>query len=248
MKTEILYGFHPVMEAFKAGKRKFFEVYIGQGKKTHRAMEVADLCKEKKVPLKFVPSDQLKSLTGMPGTHGIGARVTPLPLVSLKTLMDNKIKAPFLVILDHVVDPHNLGAIIRTALCVGSDGIVISKDRSASPTPSVSKISAGALEHLPVARVINTANAVRLLKTMNIWVTGLDSFATDVLYTKDMTGPLALVIGGEEKGLRPLIKENCDFLVSIPQAGPVESLNASVAAAVAMYEVFRQRKRGLFTF
>lgn len=246
MKTEILYGFHPVMEAFKAGKRNFFEVYIGQEKKTRRAREVIDLCRKKNVLLKYIKTDQLKSLTGVPEHQGIGARVSHLPLFSLKELLENKIKIPFLVMLDHVVDPHNLGAIIRTALGADVDGIVISRDRSASPNASVSKVSAGALEHLPVARVINMANAIKLLKKMNIWVAGLDRSGENILYTKDMTGPLALVIGGEEKGLRPLIKENCDFLVSIPQKGPVESLNASVAAALAMYEVFRQRMRKCF--
>ncbi len=246
MKAEILYGFHPVMEAFKAGKRNFLEVYIGREKTIRRAKEVADLCRKTGVPLRYIPSDQLKSLTGVPEHQGIVARVSPLPLLSLKELLENN-KIPFLVMLDHVVDPHNLGAIVRTALGVGVDGIVISKDRSASPTASVSKVSAGALEHLPIVRVVNMVNAIKILKKMNIWVVGLDRSAEDALYAKDLTGPLTFIIGGEEKGLRPLIKESCDFLVSIPQTGPVESLNASVAAAVALYEVFRQRARGRFT-
>ena len=148
---------------------------------------------------------------------------------------------PLLVLLDSVLDPQNLGAIIRTAVAVGVDAVVIPKNRSASPTPSVSKTSAGALEHLNLARVTNMVAAMKMLKTKGIWTFGLDRAADVSIYSADLAGPVAVVIGGEEKGIRPLVKKHCDFLMSIPQIGPVDSLNASVAGAIAMYEVFRQQ-------
>ena len=147
----------------------------------------------------------------------------------------------FLIILDNVVDPHNLGAIIRSALAVDVDGIIIPKDRAVGPTPAVSKASAGMLEHASLSRVTNIVATIKILKEKGLWLFGLDSAATQSLYDSDLSGAAALIVGGEEKGIRPLVKKNCDVLLSIPQSERVESLNASVAAAVAMYEVFRQR-------
>ena len=144
--------------------------------------------------------------------------------------------------LDNIQDPQNLGAIIRTALCVGVDGIILPKDRSAQPTPSVSKASAGALEHINLARVTNLVQTIKHCKKSGLWVIGLQKDAGQSIYTGDLTGSIAIVLGGEQKGMRPLVKNNCDFLFSIPQQGPVDSLNASAAAAVAMYESFRQRQ------
>ncbi len=150
-------------------------------------------------------------------------------------------KKQLLLLLDNVLDPQNLGAIIRTALSVGIDGIIIPKDRSAMPTPAVSKTSAGAIEHVCLIRVTNMVDTIKVLKQQGVWVVGLDKGADKTVYSSDLTGSVAIVIGGEEKGIRPLVKKNCDFLVSIPQIGQVNSLNASVAAAIAMYEAFRQR-------
>ena len=145
--------------------------------------------------------------------------------------------------LDNIQDPRNLGAIIRTALCVGIQGVIVPKDRSAPPTPAVSKASAGALEHIRLARVTNLVQTIKHCKTSGLWIMGLHKDAAQSIYAADMSGSIVLVIGGEQKGIRRLVKKNCDFLVSIPQQGEFNSLNASVAAAVAMYEAFRQRKR-----
>jgi 23S rRNA (guanosine2251-2'-O)-methyltransferase len=142
--------------------------------------------------------------------------------------------------LDHIVDPQNLGAVIRTALCVGVDGVILPKDRCASPTPAVSKASAGALEHI---RLTNMVQTIQHCKRAGIWIIGLQKEAAQSIYSGDLTESIAIVLGGEQKGIRPLVQMNCDFMVSIPQRGPVGSLNASAAAAVAMYEAFRQRQK-----
>jgi 23S rRNA (guanosine2251-2'-O)-methyltransferase len=145
------------------------------------------------------------------------------------------------LLLDQIVDPQNLGAISRTAQCIGAHGVVLTKDRSAPLSPAASKASAGSLEHTRVAVVTNLVHAITELKKNGLWVAGADRTGLDDLFKTDLTGPIALVIGSEGKGLRPLVKRHCDFVISIPQTGPIGSLNASVAAAVIMYEIYRQR-------
>jgi 23S rRNA (guanosine2251-2'-O)-methyltransferase len=147
-------------------------------------------------------------------------------------------------LLDHVLDVQNFGALIRTALGVGVGGVVVCKDRSASPTPAACKASAGALEHINLVRVTNLVQTLKVLQNAGIWTFGLDAGASGSIFDTDMAGSFALVVGGEEKGLRPLVRRQCDALVSIPQLGPVESLNASAAGAVALYEAYRQRING----
>jgi 23S rRNA (guanosine2251-2'-O)-methyltransferase len=147
------------------------------------------------------------------------------------------------LLLDHLQDPHNLGAVIRTAYCAGADGVVLPQDRAAAPHPSVSKASAGALEHMPVARVPNLVHAMQQLKKNGLWMVGLDETAAPSLFACDLKISLGLIVGGEEKGLRMLVKRHCDFLVSIPHARPFNSLNASVAAALAIFEAYRQRSQ-----
>ena len=146
------------------------------------------------------------------------------------------------LVLDGLVDPRNVGALIRTALCVGVTGVILPKDRSVSMTPAVSMASAGALEHIRLARVTNISETLKQLKFTGFWVAGLDPSVEQSIFEVDLSGPLALVVGSEEKGIRLLVKKNCDFLVSIPQKSRVDSLNVSVAGAVALYETFRQRQ------
>jgi len=239
-KTEILYGIHPVFEALKAGRRKFYEIYVVGQRPAKRLSQVVMLAQRQKIPVRTVKDAQLKSITGSDYHQGVGAGVSPYPFAGFSDIVD-KIqsvdKKYFLLLLDNVLDPHNLGALVRTALGVGIDG----KDRAASPTPAVSKASAGALEHVCLARVTNMVNTVKLLKEKGIWIVGMDRSADKSLYASDLISSVALVVGGEGTGIRPLVKKNCDFLISIPQAGPVDSLNASVAGAVVMYEAFRQK-------
>ena len=245
MKTEILYGVHPVCEALAANRRHVFEICIDREKKSGRIAQLLSLAESRGIAPKTIGPDDFRTLAGSARHQGVVARVSPYPLSSVADIMqsiqDGK-RTPFLLMLDNILDPRNLGAIIRTALCVGFHRVILPKDRSATPTPSVSRASAGALEHINLARVTNLVNTIKHLKSAGLWIVGLQKDARESIYAGDRTGPMAVVVGGEQKGIRPLIGKQCDFLVSIPQQGPVDSLNASVAAGVAMYELFRQRQ------
>jgi 23S rRNA (guanosine2251-2'-O)-methyltransferase len=243
VKAEILYGFHPVYEALRAGRRAFHEIYISKQPHARRIERIRSAADRKNILLKEASPAELQSIGGSVSHQGVIARVTAYPLTDTADLLETALsgkRSPFFLLMDHIVDPHNLGAIIRTGLCAGIDGVIIPKDRSAYPTPAVSRISAGALEHMRVAQVNNIVPFVRTLKDKDVWIVGLDQNAGQSIYGTDLTGAVGLVIGGEEKGIRPLVKRNCDFLISIPQCGPVGSLNASVAAAIGMYEAYRQ--------
>ena len=244
MKTEILYGFHPVYEALRAGRRTFHEIYISKQPHAKRIERIRSAADRKNILLKETSPAKMQAIGGPISHQGVMAKVTAYPLADTADLLGTVLsgtRPPFFLLLDQIVDPHNLGAIIRTGLCAGIDGVIIPKDRSAYPTPAVSRISAGALEYMRVAQVNNMARFVRALKDQDVWIVGLDQNAGQPIYGKDLSGAVGLVVGGEEKGIRPLVKRNCDFLISIPQCGPVGSLNASVAAAIAMYELYRQR-------
>lgn len=245
MKAEILYGFHPVHEALRAGRRTFEEIYVVEQKKGGRIQRIALAAAGKNLPVQKVSPAALQMIAGNVSHQGIAARVSPYPLADLADVMDaapSKGHAPFMVLLDNIVDPQNLGAILRTAVCAGVDGVIIPKDRSAFPTPAVSKISSGALEFIRLAQVNNMVRSIQKLKERGLLIVGLDQSAADSVFAAELKGPMALIVGGEEKGIRPLIRKNCDRLIAIPQMGPVGSLNASVAGAIAMYESYRQRR------
>ena len=244
VKTEILFGIHSVLEALKADRRDFFAVYIAKKKISKRLERVLRLAERKEIPVKRMEPSQLKSLTRTDQHQGIGARTSLFPLSEISDIFDNirpDNTNPLLLLIDNVMDPHNLGALVRTAIGVGVIGMIMPKDRSVSPTPAVSRASAGALEHIRLARVTNMVNTIKALKEKGWWIAGMEKASEKSIFLSDLTGHIAIVIGGEEKGIRPLVKKHCDFLMSIPQLGPVNSLNASVAGAVAMYEAFRQR-------
>jgi 23S rRNA (guanosine2251-2'-O)-methyltransferase len=244
VKSELLYGIHPVFEALATGRRRVYEVYLGKEKKSGRLAQIESMAEARGVLKKSVAPGDFEALTGTISHQGVAAAVSPYPQVTVQDILqtvqgeDGK---HFLLMLDNIQDPQNLGAIIRTALCVGIHGVIVPKDRSASPTPAVSKASAGALEHIRLVRVTNLVQTIKYCKTSGLWIMGLQKDGTQSIYAADLSGSIALVLGGEQKGIRPLVKKNCDFLVSIPQQGALNSLNASVAAAVAMYEAFRQR-------
>ncbi len=245
MNTEILYGIHPVFEALKAGRRDIFSIYIAKENISKRLEKVLALGESLKIPIERPTSLHLKNLSGTAHHQGVGAKVGPYPLVNCSELLDGIRDAksnPCILLLDNIMDPRNLGALIRTALCINTNAVIIPKDRSARPTPIVSKASAGALEHIRLVRVTNMINTIKALKKSGLWVAGMDKTSDKSIFYSDLTVPVAIVVGGEESGIRPLVKKHCDFLMSIPQAGPVDSLNASVAGAVVMYEVFRQRR------
>jgi 23S rRNA (guanosine2251-2'-O)-methyltransferase len=244
VKSELLYGIHPVFEALAAGRRRVYEIYLDKEKTSSRLTQIESMAEARDVLKKRIGPGDFKALTGTIGHQGAVAVVGPYPQVTVQDILqagqgeDGK---HFLLMLDNIQDPQNLGAIIRTALCVGIHGVIVPQDRSASPTPAVSKASAGALEHIRLVRVTNLVQTIKHCKTSGLWVMGLQKDAVQSIYSADLSGSIALVLGGEQKGIRRLVKKKCDFLVSIPQQGVLNSLNASVAAAVAMYEAFRQR-------
>jgi 23S rRNA (guanosine2251-2'-O)-methyltransferase len=245
-RSETLYGFHPVCEALQAGRRTFETLLLRKGRGDLRADALRQLAEARGIAMKSVDDARLTAMVGHGAHQGVCARVGPLPFQDLPALLTAAGAVPgppFLVLLDQLQDPHNLGAVIRTGYCAGVGGVVLPQDRAAGPSPAVSKASAGALEHMPLARVPNLVNAMRVLKQHGLWLVGLDGAAAQSLYGCDLTMPLGLIVGGEEKGLRPLVKRHCDYLVKIPHARPFNSLNASVAGALAIYEAFRQRNR-----
>lgn len=241
--TEILYGYHPVREALRAGRRKLLEICLPKGKSSPRLEELVSLAVAARVPIKQIPMGRIETMAGTQSHQGVCAIVGPYPWNDLSRLLKTtKGVDPFLLLLDHVVDPHNLGALLRTAFCAGLDGVVITKDRSAQPTPAVSKASAGTMEHISLTRVTNMVSTMTTLKESGLWIAGLDKHKGKNIFVTDLTGPMALIIGSEEKGIRPLVKKHCDLMVAIPQIGDVDSLNASVAGGVVMYETYRQRE------
>ena len=244
MNTEIIYGIHPVLEGLKAGRRIFYEVHLASEAPTKRIGRILELAESKNIPLRKNDPQGLNRLAKTRHHQGVAARVSPFPLTAITDLTDRRKpdgETSFLIMLDSVVDPQNLGAVVRTALAVDVDGIIIPKDRSAGPTPAVSKASAGTLEFSRLCRVTNMVSIIRMLKEKGYWIYGLDSTAPQSLYTADFRMDIALIIGGEEKGIRPLIRSHCDLMLSIPQSSSVNSLNASVAAAVTIFEAYRQR-------
>ena len=241
--TETLYGYHPVREALRAGRRELLEICLPNSKSSPRIEELVSLAATAQVPIKRVSMRRIETMACTQFHQGVCALVGPYPWSDLSRLL-KKAKGvyPFILLLDHVVDPHNLGALLRTAFCVGLQGVVITKDRSAQPTPAVSKASAGTMEHISLTRVTNMVSTMTTLKESGLWIAGLDKHKGKSIYASDLTGPMALVIGSEEKGISPLVKKHCDLMVAIPQTGDVDSLNASVAGGVVMYETYRQRE------
>lgn len=247
MKSELLHGIHPVIETLAAGRRRVYKIYLAKEKKTDRLARIASMAEARGVSKKSIGPAAFKALAGTSDHQGAAAVVSPYPQVTVQDILQpiqGEDRKHFLLMLDNIQDPQNLGAIIRTALCVGIQGVIVPKDRSAPPTPAVSRASSGALEHIRLVRVTNLVQTIKHLKNSGLWILGLQKDAAQSIYASDLSGSIALVLGGEQKGIRPLVKNHCDFVVSIPQQGALNSLNASVAAAVALYEAFRQRNRG----
>ncbi len=242
--TEILFGFHSVYEALKAEKRQFDTVFISRSRSGKRGDKLVSLAAAAGIKVVVTDAGHLEELTQSDAHQGIAARTSVFPVQKGSDIVPwiRSRQGPFLaLVLDQIEDPQNLGALIRTALCTGVDCIMIPKDRSALPTPGVSRASAGAMEHAQIFIVTNTAATLRTLKENQAWTAGLDAGGDTPLFGADLTGCLALVAGGEHKGIRPGVRKECDFLVSIPIKGPINSLNASVAGGMAMYEALRQR-------
>lgn len=243
MSTDKIVGRNPVMEALKSG-REIDKILIAKGTEGGSLIKIIGKAKDRGIPIQYVERQKLNEISESNAHQGIIATVAAYEYSDLEDILDRAKqsgKDPLILILDEIMDPHNLGSIMRTADAVGVDGIIIPKRRSVGLTATVAKSSAGAIEYVPVAKVSNIAQTIARIKEKGIWVAGADMSGAKEHYNTDLNGPLALVIGNEGQGISRLIKEKCDFLVKLPMAGQVSSLNASVAAAVLMYEVFRQR-------
>jgi len=237
----LLTGIHAVREALKAG-RALERVVIAHGRHGERVEEIVRLAREHSVPVRFEERTQLDRLAGKVEHQGVVALSGAQRTATLEDLLRVAPQNGLLVLLDGVEDPHNLGAIVRTALAAGAHGVVIPERRAAGLTEAVARAAAGALEHLPVARVVNLVRAMEELKKAGYWLVGLDERAEKNYTEVDFTGAVGVVLGGEGKGLHELTRKRCDFLVSLPTTGPVRSLNVSVAAGVVLFEAVRQRR------
>ncbi|MBM7615322.1 23S rRNA (guanosine(2251)-2'-O)-methyltransferase RlmB [Alkaliphilus hydrothermalis] len=246
MSSDKLEGRNPVIEALKSG-REIDKILVAKGAAEGSIKKVIALAKDKKIPVQQVDRQKLNEISESDNHQGVIAMVAAHEYSTVEDIMEKakkKGKDPFILILDEIMDPHNLGSIMRTADAVGVDGIIIPKRRAVGLTAVVAKTSAGAIEYVPVAKVSNIPQTIDKLKKMGVWITGADMDGEKEHYAMNLTGAIALVIGSEGAGISRLIKEKCDFLVKLPMVGKITSLNASVAAAILMYEVFRQRSQG----
>lgn len=242
---DLIYGIHAVGEALEAGE-KLRAIHVASDRsKDARLRSLLALAKERNVGVRFERRAFFERIP-FKAHQGIVAVAPPFPYASLYDLLEHKRNdgSPRLIVaLDHLTDPHNVGAVIRTAEAAGADGVVLPERRSAGVNPTVRKAAAGAAEHLPIARVANLADAVRVMKKAGLWAVGADPGAEGVDFAKaDLNRDLLLVVGAEGTGLSALLKRECDYLVRLPMRGKVASLNASVAAAILIYEALRQRE------
>jgi len=235
-----LTGFHAVEEALKAG-RPLDRIVVARGRHGERVEAVVRLAKANGVPVRFEDRQQIDRLAGTREHQGVAALGAAKPAVELEELLRLKTGHGLLVLLDGIEDPHNLGAIVRTSLAAGASGVVIPERRAAGLTDTVERASAGALAHLPVARVKNLVRAMEEMKEAGYWLVGLDERSEKSYTGADLKSSVGIVLGREGEGLHELTRKRCDFLVSIPTTGPVRSLNVSVAAGVMLFEAVRQR-------
>lgn len=240
---EIIYGKNPILEALR-GDRELNKIWIAEGSKPQAVQAIYDEAKLRGIIVTQVPRTKLDQIADTKNHQGVVAFVAAYEYVQYEDLLtragkDGKV--PFLLMLDGIEDPHNLGSILRTADATGVDGVIIPKRRATGLTQVVAKSSAGAIEHVPVARVTNLATTIDDLKEKGYWVFGTDATAKLDYRRADYKIPTVLVIGSEGKGISRLIRDKCDFLIHLPMVGKVTSLNASVAASLMMYEVLRQR-------
>ncbi|KGT38851.1 23S rRNA (guanosine(2251)-2'-O)-methyltransferase RlmB [Weizmannia sp. CD-2023] len=242
MDQEYIAGKNPVLEALRAG-REINKIWIAEGSQKGAMKQVMELARERKVAVQFVPKKRIDQVAD--GAHqGVLALVAAYRYAEtcdMFKLAKERNEHPFILILDELEDPHNLGSILRTADAVGAHGVIIPKRRSVALTATVAKASTGAIEHIPVARVTNLSQTIAGLKQQGLWIAGTDASGTTDYRQMDADLPLGLVIGSEGRGMSRIVKEACDFLIRLPMAGHVTSLNASVAAGLLMYEVYRKR-------
>jgi 23S rRNA (guanosine2251-2'-O)-methyltransferase len=237
----LICGINPVLEALSARTRHFDRLLVVKGLRNRRVSEAIAHASRLGIPLRFEARETLDRLAGGVPHQGLIAVVSAKPVLSLESVLEKARTPALLLLLDGVEDPRNLGAILRTAEAAGADGVLLPERHSAGLSETVGRASAGALEHVSVARVGNVVQTLETLKARGFWVVGFDASATQRWDAVDMRGPVVLVLGGEGRGIRRLVREHCDHLAALPLFGHVASLNVSVAAGVALYEAVRQR-------
>ncbi len=243
LREDMLEGRNPVFEALKAG-RQIDKILIAKGGNKGSITRILAIAKERKILVSEVERAKLDTISQTHAHQGIIAYTAAAEYVSVKDILNvakSKNEPPFIIICDSLNDAHNLGSIIRSAECCGAHGVIIPKHRSVGLSAACAKAAAGATEYMGVCKVTNLARTIDELKKEGLWVCGTDAEGEQLIYDADLKGPLAIVIGSEGEGMSRLVKESCDFLVRIPMSGHVNSLNASAAAAVLMYEAVRQR-------
>jgi len=239
----LIYGINPVSEALKARGRAL--EWVGVTKERHdlRLQRIVEDCRKQGVAVRFLTRQEIERMTHDHGHQGVLAVTSAKRYNDVDDLLaEKKGRHSLIVVLDGVEDPHNLGAILRTADAAGADGVVIPERRAVGVTGTVAKASAGASQHLPIAKVTNISRTLEELKAKNLWTVGLDERATQTYDSLDYKMDCAVVLGAEGKGMHDLVRKKCDFLISIPMLGKVPSLNVSVAAAIVLYEIVRQRR------
>lgn len=244
MASEFIVGRNPVLEALRS-EHAINKIWINEGARGGQISDIINLAKSNQVVVQKVPKKKLEHLAKTSNHQGVVASIAAYDYADLETILeqaDKKGDMPFVLLLDELADPHNLGSILRTADAVGAHGVIIPKHRSSGLTATVAKASTGAIEHVPVARVTNLARTIDELKERGLWFIGTDASGKEDYRETSYDMPLGLVIGSEGKGISRLVKKKCDFLIKLPMVGHVTSLNASVAASLLMYEVFRKRQ------
>jgi 23S rRNA (guanosine2251-2'-O)-methyltransferase len=242
--SNYLYGLHAIQAVLEKAPKTVSELWVDAGRHDKRLARILELASEAGITVHSVAKHELDRMVPDGRHQGVVANATAPRVYSeseLDDLLESLPDSPFLLILDGVTDPHNLGACLRSADAAGVHAIIAPKDRAASLTPVAIKVSSGAAQTVPFVQVTNLARCLRDLKERGIWLVGLDGHAEETLFDRDLKGPLAIVMGAEGQGLRRLSKEHCDFLVKIPMVGSVESLNVSVATGICLFEALRQR-------
>lgn len=243
LTDKMIEGRNPVEEALCSGM-SIDKIFISETANKNALGKIFDLARKNGVPYSFVNSKKIEEMSTTGHSQGIVALAASVSYSEVSDILEESRKkgtAPFIIIADEITDPHNLGAVIRTANAAGADGVIIPKHRSVGINAVVAKTSAGAVYHTKIAKAASLSKTIDFLKKEGIWVFGSDMAGEKSIYEADLSGPVALVVGSEGKGISRLLKEKCDFLVNIPMLGKTESLNASVAAAVIMYEILRRR-------
>lgn len=244
-KSELIFGLHAAESLIENAPHRFIEIFCLKGRNDDRLNKIISIARKNGISIQFTQRKALDDKAKGEQHQGIVARVQPAPALTendLDTILNQTNKPAFLLVLDGVTDPHNIGACLRTADAAGVDAVIVPKDKSGSLTAVAKKVACGAAEVVPFIQVTNLARTLRDIQQQGVWVVGTAGEATQTLYQAKLTGPMALVMGAEGSGMRRLTRETCDELISIPMSGSVSSLNVSVATGVTLFEMVRQRQ------